>query len=210
MKTLWGALGAMLLGAAATHGQGQFFFSNRDPTAGVAARFVLAGEAGTGPLSSIGAPDYTVSLFGGPAGSARAEMIPLGPASIQFRGAPGTVTAGYVVPVVVTVPGVDVGQSATVVIRVTGPGFFYEYCRGFDVVLGGNTVPPPTLPLGSTFLLPPPGPCIPEPSTLVMGLLGSVLAILCSAGRSRNGWFNSKRGRFATSYKQTSCPHCSS
>lgn len=61
MKKLIIALAALMVSIAA-YGQGQFVFNNRIGTE-VNARFVSSSDA-TG-TSSIGSPDYTVSLLGG-------------------------------------------------------------------------------------------------------------------------------------------------
>lgn len=164
-------IAASLMVAGAVYGQGQFYFSNRDTTAGVNARFVLPGEAGTGTLSSVGT-DYTVTLSGGPANGA---LVPLDPSSTTFRGAAGTATAGYVTPVTVTVPGVAAGAAADIMVKVSGPGGTFE--QKFTVPsLGGGTVTPPTLPMGSALLTLTP---VPEPTTLALGALGlgALLAI---------------------------------
>lgn len=156
---------ASLMVAVGAYGQGQFFFSNRDTTAGVNARFVLAGEAGTGTLSSIGT-DYTVQLLGGKAGTPVAQLVALDPSSTTFRGAAGTTLAGYVTPVTVTVPGVDVNGAADVLVRVSGPGGTFS--QVFTVPsLGGGSITPPTLPMGSALLS-----VVPEPTVLALGALG--------------------------------------
>jgi len=158
---------ASLMVAVGAYGQGQFFFSNKDSTAGVAARFVLPGEAGTGTLSGVGT-DFTVQLLGGPKGSLESQLKPLDPSSTTFRGAAGTTLAGYVTPVTVTVPGVDVNGSADVLVKVTGPG--YSYSKVFNVPsLGGGAITPPTLPMGSTALA---LTQVPEPTVLALGALG--------------------------------------
>lgn len=154
-------IAASLMVAVTTYGQGQFFFNNRDTTAGVNARFVLSGEAGTGTLSSVGT-DYTITLTGGPAGG---TLVPLEPSTTLFRGAAGTATAGYVTPVTVTVPGVAAGASADIRVTVSGPGG--TFAQTFNVPsLGGGPVTPPTLAMGNQLLI------VPEPSTLALGALG--------------------------------------
>jgi MYXO-CTERM domain-containing protein len=170
---------ASLMVAVGAYGQGQFFFSNRDTTAGVNARFVIGTEAGTGILSSVGT-DYTVQLLGGKAGTPVAQLVPLDPQTTTIRGAAGTTLAGYVTPVTVTVPGVDVSGSADVLVKVTGPGGTFS--KVFTVPsLGGGSITPPTLPMGSTALSLTP---VPEPTTLALGALG--LGALLAIRRRKN------------------------
>lgn len=162
-------IAATLMVAAAAYGQGQFYFSNRDTTAGVTARFVLSTDSGT--LSSVGT-DYTVTLTGGPVGG---TLVALDPSSTTMRGAAGTATAGYVTPVTVTVPGVAQGSAADVHVKVSGPGGTFE--QTFTIPsLGGGPVTPPTIPLGAANLVVIP---VPEPTTLALGALGigALLAI---------------------------------
>jgi len=160
-------IAASMMVAAAVYGQGQFNFTNRDTANGVNARFVLAGDTGT--ISSVGT-DYTITLTGGPAGG---TLVPLEPASGTFRGAAGSNLAGYINPIVVTVPGVAPGANADVLIKVSGPGGNWE---GKYTVngLGGGTILPPTIPLGTAAIT-----IVPEPTTLALGALGigALLAI---------------------------------
>jgi hypothetical protein len=158
---------ASLMVAVGAYGQGQFFFSNRDTTAGVTARFVLPNETGTGTASGVGT-DFTVQLLGGPKGTAVDQLKPLDPSSTTFRGAANTALAGYVTPVTVTVPGVDVNGSADILVKVTGPG--YAFSKVVNVPsLGGGSITPPTIPLGATTLALTP---VPEPTVLALGALG--------------------------------------
>jgi MYXO-CTERM domain-containing protein len=162
-------IAASLMVALTSYGQGQFFFTNRDTTAGVNARFVLSTDTGT--TSSIGT-DYTVTLTGGAAGAA--TLVPLEPSTTTFRGAAGANTAGYVTPVTVTVPGVAAGAAADVLVSVTGPGG--SFSQKFTIPsLGGGAVTPPTIPLGAANLIVQ----VPEPTTLALGVLGlgALLAI---------------------------------
>jgi len=164
MKKLIIALAALTVSVAA-YGQGQFVFNNRIGTE-VNARFVMAGDpAGQ---STIGSPDWTVQLLGGPAGTAVGQLVPLDPASTTFRGAAGTTTAGYVVGVTPAVPGVAVGGNASVLVRLQGPAGFSQDFGPFTVNgLGGGTTTPPNLQLGTSPLN-----VVPEPTTLVLAALG--------------------------------------
>jgi hypothetical protein len=163
MKKLIIALAALMVSIAA-YGQGQFVFNNRIGTE-VNARFVSSSDA-TG-TSSIGSPDYTVSLLGGPVGG---SLVALDPASTTFRGAAGTTTAGYVTSVTPTVPGVAIGGNASVLVRVLGPGGLSQDFGPYTVNgLGGGTATPPNLQLGTSPLV---INQVPEPATLALGALG--------------------------------------
>jgi hypothetical protein len=164
MKKLIIALAALMVSVAA-YGQGQFVFNNRIGTE-VNARFAMAGDP-TG-TSTIGSPDWTVQLLGGPAGTAVGSLVPLDPSSTTFRGAANTTTAGFVVGVTPAVPGVAIGQNATVVVRLVGPAGFTQDFGPYTVnALGGGTTTPPNLQLGTTPLT-----VVPEPTTLVLAALG--------------------------------------
>lgn len=161
MKKLIITLAALMVSIAA-YGQGQFNFNNRIGTE-VNARFVQATDA-TGQ-SSIGSPDWTVQLLGGPVGG---TLQPLNPSSTTFRGAGGTASAGYVTSVAPIVPGVDVGGTAAIVVRVMGPGGITQDFPYTVANLGGGTVIPPNLQMGTTPLVV----GVPEPTTLALGALG--------------------------------------
>jgi hypothetical protein len=166
MKKLIIALAALSISAAA-YGQGQFVFNNRIGTE-VTARFInaAAGDPSSGATSSIGSPDWSVQLLGGPVGG---TLQPLDPATTTFRGAAGTAAAGYVVGVTPTVPGVGIGGTANVLVRVLGPGGLSQDFGPYTVSgLGGGTTTPPNLPLGTTPLIV----TVPEPTTLALGALG--------------------------------------
>jgi len=162
MKKLIITLAALMVSIAA-YGQGQFNFNNRIGTE-VNARFVAASDAaGT---SSIGSPDWTVQLLGGPVGG---TLVPLNPSSTTFRGAPLSTAAGYVTSVAPIVPGVDVGGNADITVRVMGPGGFSQDFKYTINGLGGGTVIPPNLQMGTSPLV---INAVPEPATLALGALG--------------------------------------
>jgi hypothetical protein len=159
---------ATLMATYAAFGQGQFVFNNRVPP-DINARFVLDTDASGS--SSVGTDGpYTVNLFNGTAA--------LNPASTTFRGAANTATAGYVTPTTETVDGVAPGATANVTLTVVGPKVLggKQSFGPYPVVLGGGTITPPNLALGTSPLV---LTTIPEPSTLALGLLGlgALLAI---------------------------------
>jgi len=167
MKKLIIALAALMVSIAA-YGQGQFVFNNRIGTE-VQARFITSTDPANGSSSSIGTPDWSVQLLGGPVGG---TLVALDPSSTTFRGAPGSAAAGYVTSVTPSVPGVGVGGNASVLVKVLGPGGVKQDFGPFTVNgLGGGTTTPPNLQLGTSPLVVTTG-VIPEPTTLALGALG--------------------------------------
>jgi len=167
MKKLIIALAALSVSVAA-YGQGQFVFNNRIGTE-VNARFIGPNDPPAGTSSSIGSPDWTVQLLGGPVGTPTAQLVALEPGSTTFRGPAGANTAGYVVGITPAVPGVAIGGNASVLVRVSGPNGFTQDFGPFTVNgLGGGTATPPNLQLGTSPLLV----NVPEPTTLALGALG--------------------------------------
>jgi hypothetical protein len=169
MKKLIIALAAFVASVAA-YGQGQFVFNNRIGTE-VQARFILAGtDPADGSSSSIGSPDWTVQLFGGATGTAVGSLVALDPAGTGFRGAAGSAAAGYVTGITPTVPGVAIGGSADILVKVLGPGGASQNFGPYTVAgLGGGTATPPNLQLGTSPLA---VNVVPEPATLALGALG--------------------------------------
>ena len=166
MKKLIITLAAVMVSLAA-YGQGQFNFNNRLGTE-VNARFITSADPADGTASSIGTPDWSIQLLGGPVGGTLAALTP---ATVQFRAAGNTAGAGYVTPgISPTVPGVDVNGTAAIVVRVLGPGGVSQDFN-YQVVLGGGTVIPPNLQMGTSPLVVNTG-NVPEPTTLALGALG--------------------------------------
>ena len=181
----------MFLGWMTTvRGQGQFYFNNRIGNE-VTARFITVLDPANGSSSSVGSPDWKIELYGGPAGAP--ALTPLEPFTIEFRGAPGTSLAGYVVPATVTVPGVPPGGLAEgMMVLVWSGGPLCNSFRPFSITLGGDTTPPPNLPLGTSPWVvlragPGPAPCVPEPAPsllLALGCLGATILL----GRNNRNW----------------------
>lgn len=159
MKKLIVAAAALMV-AVGAYGQGQFFFNNHDTTVPVTARFVLPSDT-TG--SSVGT-DYTITLLAGPKGGTLAAL-----GTDTFRGAAGTATAGYVTPATFTIANVAAGASADVQVKVAGPGGTFSQVWNIPS-LGGGTVTPPTLNMGTSPLVL--TATVPEPATLALGALG--------------------------------------
>ena len=159
---------ATVMATYAALGQGQFVFNNRVPP-DVNARFVL--DTDTGTTSSVGTDGpYTVFLFN------LDTRVALDPPSTGFRGAAGSAAAGYVVPTTETVAGVAPGANANILLTVTSPKIAggSQNFGPYIVTLGGGTITPPNLPLGTHSLVI----GIPEPSTASLALLGVGAALL--------------------------------
>src|SRR5262249_46557071 len=149
-------------------GQGQFVFNNRIIAEGINAPFVNANDCCG--RSSIGSPDWSVSLLGGPAGTPPDQLVPLDPSSTTFRVPAGSPTAGYVNQVTPVVPNVPAGKDASILLRVQGPnGSIYDL-GPYTITLGGGLITPPNLPLGFSPITVC-GLC-PEPSTLALCVIG--------------------------------------
>jgi hypothetical protein len=167
MKKLILAAAAMLVSIAA-YGQGQVVINNR-VLPDVNARLILAGtDPADGSQSSIGTT-YSINLFGGPTGTAFAQLMPLNPASTTLRGAAGSTAAGYFNGVTATIPNVDVGGKADIWLQVVAPGGATVNLGPFTATLGGGTTVPPNLALGTSPLS---VSIVPEPATLALGALG--------------------------------------
>lgn len=152
--------------AVGAFAQGQFLFTNRDAASGVDARFMLPSDAaGT---SSVGA-GYNITLFGGPAGGTLAQI-----GTDTFRSTPAA-GVGYVLPITVTVPGVAPAAAADIRVDITDPSGAKVYSQIFNknaagtgaFTLGGDTITPPTLPMGNVAIT-----LVPEPTTLALAGLG--------------------------------------
>jgi len=171
MKKLIIALAALMVSVAA-YGQGQFVFNNRIGTE-VNARFITSGDPAAGTSSSVGSPDWTYQVLGGPVGGTLQPLTdPATPNFGQFRGAAGSSAAGFVVAGTPSVPGVGIGGTASVLVKILGPGGVSQDFGPFTVSgLGGGTTTPPNLQLGTTPLIVNTA-NVPEPTTLALGALG--------------------------------------
>jgi len=176
MKKLILAAAALMV-SLAVYGQGQVSINNR-VVPDVTARLISASDPPAGTSSSIGSPDWTVTFVGGAKGTSVNAMTPLLDASNNpigsdpLRGAAGTAAAGYFTPVTATIPNVAIGAAADVAVIVHGPSSFTQTLGPFSVTaLGGGTVTPPNLPMGTSPIVINNG-TIPEPTTLPLGALG--------------------------------------
>src|SRR5262249_663332 len=89
--------------------------------------------------------------------------------STTFGGAAGNASAGYVIPTTETVSGIPPGSAASILLRVIGSEARGQQDFGpYPVMLGGGTIMPPNLALGTSPLVL----IIPEPSADVLIVLG--------------------------------------
>jgi hypothetical protein len=185
MKTTGVLLAATLFASLAALGQGQLYFNNRIEGE-LDERIYLPGDAG---VSNIGTPDWSVLLFGGPSGTPLANLAPLEPPSTTFLGPPGSAAAGYVVGLILTVPGVPPGGNADVIVRIVGPGGVSFDQGPFGPVrpLGGGGIPIPTLPFRYYIY--------PEPPTPVLALMALAVFLVAKASRSFRNGSGSERGQ---------------
>lgn len=183
MKTIGVLLAATLFASLVALGQGQFYFNNRIEGE-LDERIYLPGDAG---VSNIGTPDWSVLLFGGPSGTPVANLVPLEPPSTTFLGPPGSEAAGYVVGLILTVPGVPPGGNADVIVRIVGPGISMDQGPFGPVGLGGGGVPIPTLPFRYYIY--------PEPTTPVLALVALAVFLVAKASRSFRNGSGSEKGQ---------------
>jgi len=122
-------------------------------------------------------PGFTAQLYGGREDLSVSELTPLLPTTTFGTGS----RAGFVIPVLVPVPGVPPLSRAKVLMRVfDGASWETSLCRGESDVtvlrVGGGEVAPTSL----TGLRPFSVTCIPEPSTMALLCcgLGSFLAFV--------------------------------
>ncbi len=175
MKKLVIAAIALMVSIAATYAQGQINFATKIGTSVVAKVFLD--------------PAHTVAATSPPA----AAGLQLDNGAGVFTLIPGSLTTfrsgaavGYVTPLVVTIPGHDVGSTA----RVRMVGFYGGATQAdYDAALSkgwvGFTSPITTPPLGGGTVTPPnldglTGDifAVPEPSTIVFGLLGTAALLI--------------------------------
>jgi hypothetical protein len=173
MKRLLLAI-AVLCSAIPSYSQGQVLFANRVVDAGLDAPvFIMGTQQGPGP-------DWTAQLFVvGPVGS----LTPLIPTSTFQAAGTGAdaILDRYWNAQVVEVPGVTPGNNVTFRVRawLTSAGSFdaaqfRAESADFTVTVGGGVLPPANLATlqGFTVFI------WPEPSTLVLGIIGGVIVLL--------------------------------
>jgi hypothetical protein len=177
MKKLIIAFAAVVITAATTFAQGELNFSTRNTLAGVNAPVTLGTATGDGP-----GPTYSAALY-----TVNGTTLTLIPSSVTTFQAPGAGAAAalakYVNPVVVQVPGVAGGATATLRMRawLTSAGSFDAASNtqkgeggNFQVTLSAAPNPPADLPSSITgFVIP-----VPEPSVIALGVLGAAALLI--------------------------------
>jgi hypothetical protein len=175
MKKLLVALAAVIVTAATSYGQGELFFSTRNPAAGVNAP-VYKADLVNGP-----GPTYSAGLF------LNGTLVPGSQTTFQAPGTGGAAILNrYVSPVTVQFAGNGIGSSVTFTMRAwdtaagsyaaasAAPGQFqYGESQPLTVTLGGGTLPPADLPASFTGF-----PLVPEPSTIALGVIGGLALLL--------------------------------
>lgn len=143
----WVMTGAILGVWFSAFGQGQVIILNSEDT-----RLVASADATNN--SSIGT-NYTASFLGGPHGADAKTLVPLTPSSTTMLGAAGSTGAGYLKLVTATVPGVDIGGSADILMQISGPNIVgsSQTFGPWTVTLGGGLTLPPFLSMGTNLLV---------------------------------------------------------
>ncbi len=168
MKKLLVAIAAVLV-TAASYGQGQINFNNRVAAANISAPVTLPGGAGAGTEAGMKTQLFLVN------GATRTAIGDVG----TFRATPAAATGFMSQSVTVIVPGIDVGGSATVVMRAWNGAAYdgsliYGESAPVTVTLGGGTGVPADLVGLQGFVLT----VVPEPSTIALGVLGAAALLL--------------------------------
>jgi hypothetical protein len=169
------AAATLILGMAVGYAQGQVNFNNKVAASGINARVLDA--AGNGASTGFAA---------GLAVDSGGTLTYIPGSATTFRTTPAAAT-GYIVPLVVTVPGHDISTSVTLRMfaysgAATDPAAGAALASGalpflmfnpVTVTLGGGTILPPDL-VGLQQ------PCVfcPEPSTIAFGLLGAAVLLI--------------------------------
>jgi len=166
---------------AATYGQGQVVFANKQTGVFDAPVTVV----GSNPLTGPGAT-FSAQLYLQGAGGALTALTPVATFRDNAAGATGNAALAnrYWVAQNVDVPGVQPGANATFVIRAwqTSLGSFdaakaagsFGQSDPFTVAVGGGTLPPGNLTTLTAFTVT----VVPEPSVIVLGVLGAAALAL--------------------------------
>jgi hypothetical protein len=198
------ALSVPFLAIQLALGQGTILFDT-SPAAGINVRIFQPNNIT--PLAGAG---YTAQVLGGQLGAPEASLTPLLPSTTFLSGA----EAGYVVPVIVELPGIPEGGAASLLLRVWANGgsqigsFEEAQLQGvlhgqsaiFDVVgLGGSTLPPVHLIGLQSFTL------IPEPLALWWLALLALMVFLWQGQKAAEKGSNRSQ-QFAFCVAQASPP----
>jgi hypothetical protein len=161
MKKLIIAMAA-LVASVSVYGQGQVVFNNRVVGSVVAQVTLFGNNQGIQDGVLYPSSKWEAQLWGGPAGGAIEPLFP----KTTFRTGTG---AGFVVPVDVTLAKVPPGAMASLQMKAfTTDGLHSGVSKVFNVTLGGGLNPPANLVGLEGFVI-----GVPEPSTIVLGILGA-------------------------------------
>ncbi len=168
--------------SVAAFAQGVVVFNNRVGTE-VYARVLLPDGTGVGAW-------FRAQLYAGPEGTPLSALTPLFPVT-TFRTS-SQASQGYVNSVDVTIPNLSPGEKATFVMKAyNGSDFESSQAKGesepFIVMVGGGNLPPTNLVGLKGFGVAGTGPGtdvepFPEPSSITLALLGSVVLLFCRRG----------------------------
>jgi len=176
MKKLVIAAVALMVSIAATYAQGQVNFNNKVTASGVNARVLVA------PAGTPAGADYAAGL----AISSGTTLTYVPGSAATFRTTPAA-AAGYINPLVVSIPGHDVSSSVSLVMfgfkgastdaaalaALGNQAVNFGASNPITVTLGGGTILPPDMVGLQGFTV-----SIPEPSTIAFGLLGAAALLI--------------------------------
>jgi len=163
---------AALLMTAATYGQGSVNFANRIAGGVLDKPILLTGSTTTGPGGITGTTAQLLLVSG-------TSVTPVGTA-IAFSTS-ATLAGKYFNGGSVDIPGTTAGGTATLRVRVSGPGVVTTDSASFTQALGGGTLPAENMVNFVGFNVA--AVVIPEPTTIALGLLGA--AALVAARRRK-------------------------
>jgi hypothetical protein len=168
MKKTLATIAALLM-TAATYGQGEVNFANRIAGGVLEQPILLTGSTTTGPGGIAGTVAQLLLVNG-------TSVTPIG-VPIAFSTSTSATAGGgrFFNGGAVTVPGVAAGATATLRVRVSGPGLVGGGAdsANFQQALGGGTLPAENMLNFVGFSVTP----IPEPTTIALGVLGAAALI---------------------------------
>jgi hypothetical protein len=166
MKKTLVAIAALLM-TAATYGQGEVNFANRIAGGVLEQPILLPGSTTTGPGGIAGTVAQLLLVSG-------TSVTPIG-VPIAFSTSTSATAGGgrFFNGGAVTVPGVAAGATATLRVRVSGPGVIQTDSAPFQQPLGGGTLPAENMLNFVGFTVAP----VPEPTTIALGVLGAAALI---------------------------------
>ncbi len=162
-------------------GQGQVVFANKVGTTVDAPVFLNFPSPGGGP-----GPDYSAQLVLVNENNSITPLVPISTFRTDGIGA-ASIADRYWESKLVDVPGVQPGANTTFFVRawLTAAGSYetaqlldHAQSNPFTITVGGGTLPPSNLTTLTSFVFP-----LPEPSTITLGIIGSVALVLYSRRR---------------------------